>query len=84
MGVLKLVQDHISTDAVEALQELLDHAKSGQLIGVLFAAQFKRNRFIVNAAGELRKEAVLARGMIAALDDYMASDPYQQDPIRPQ
>ena len=80
-GFVRLVQDHISTETVEALRELLAHAENGRLIGILFAAQFKRNKYIVNAAGEIRKQATLARGMVASLDDFLATNPYEEDPI---
>lgn len=67
----ELVTDSISHDSVEALQMLLQQAKSGELIGVAFAAMYRKGSFVVNTAGEAHRSPTFARGMIAALDDHL-------------
>lgn len=66
-----LVPDDISHDTIEALQNLLDEARTGTLIGIAFAAMYKRRNFIVNTAGEAYRSPTFTRGMIAALDDQL-------------
>lgn len=65
----RLVSDVISDDTVEALEQLLDEARRGRVIGIAFAAMMKRRTFIVNAAGEAKRNPVFTRGMLACLDD---------------
>lgn len=64
-----LIRDSVSPDTVEALQELLKAAQTGEAIGIVFAVMLRRQRYIVNTAGEARRSPTLARGMVAALDD---------------
>ena len=64
-----LVPDTLSNDTVECLAQLLEHAKSGDVIGVAFVAMLKRRGYIANAAGEAHRNPTFARGMVAALDD---------------
>lgn len=72
MPAFRLVQDNISTDTVEALETLLDSARNGSVIGMAFVAIYKRHQFIANATGEAYRHPVLARGMLATLDDSLA------------
>lgn len=65
----RLVPDDLSHDTVAALQSLLDDAKEGRVIGVAFAAMYKRREFIVNTAGEAHRNPVFTRGMLACLND---------------
>lgn len=67
-----LIVDTLSTDTVTCLEELLAHARKGELIGVAFAGMLKRRGYIVNSAGEAHRNPTFARGMLAALDDHMA------------
>jgi hypothetical protein len=83
IGRMKLVSDSISTDTVEALSELLEQAKAGELKGFAFAAAYKRSQFVVNVAGELVKNPALARGMVAYLDDFLATEPYENGQATP-
>lgn len=64
-----LIPDSISHETVEALGELLEQARAGELVGFAFAAILKRRRYIVNTAGECRGDPTLTRGMALALDD---------------
>jgi len=68
----RLVSDRFSTDTVEALTELLRFAEAGELVGVAFAAMFKRRQFVTDTAGECHRNPVFTRGMVAALADCVA------------
>lgn len=67
-----LVPDTLSTDTVEALAALHDHAKRGQIVGLIYGCLLKRRGFIVNSAGELYRSPTFARGICAALDDSLS------------
>ena len=67
-----LIQDTISTDTVECLSQLLEHAKGGEVIGMAFACMLKRRGYIANSTGEAHRNPTFARGMVAALDDQLA------------
>lgn len=64
-----LVHDAVSHDMVEALEQLLEAAREGQAIGMVFGVMLKRSRYIVDSAGEARKNPTLARGICLAIDD---------------
>lgn len=64
-----LVPDTISKDTEEALAQMLEMARKGELIGVAFAGMVKQRKYFVNAAGEAHRNPVFARGMV---DDLMA------------
>lgn len=64
-----LVEDHLSHDTVACLQALLEHAQKGDLIGIAYAAMFKRRGYAVDAAGEAHRSPTYSRGMLRALDD---------------
>lgn len=64
-----LVQDEVSNDTIKCLEQLLYHARKGELIGIAYAAMLKRRGFIVNSAGEAHRNPTFARGMLRALDD---------------
>lgn len=64
-----LAPDNISHETIEALQQLLKQAESGELVGFAFAAVYKRRRYIVNSAGSCRSDPTMTRGMVLALDD---------------
>lgn len=74
---MKLMPDNISPEILQALEELMEDAKSGQLIGLGFIGVYKKREYIVNVAGELRRNPTLARGMVASLDDYLAAQPHK-------
>lgn len=68
----RLVKDFVSRDTVEALSQLLDGARAGDVTGLAFAATLKGRRYVTNVAGNCFREATAARGMVAALDDELA------------
>lgn len=65
----RLVPDSLSTDTEEALAQLLDLARRGELIGVAFAGMLRQRRYFVNTAGEAHRNPTFARGCVSALDD---------------
>jgi sugar phosphate isomerase/epimerase len=67
-----LVPDELSTDTVEVLEELLDEARKRRIIGIAFAVMYRNREYIVNTAGEARRNPTFTRGMIAALDDRLS------------
>lgn len=68
----QLVRDSVSRDTVEALTQLLEGAKSGDITGIAFGAFLRNRRYITNVAGTCYHNATTARGMVAALDDELA------------
>jgi hypothetical protein len=67
-----LVPDTISNDTVECLQQLLRHARRGEVVGLGFVAVLKRRHYIANTAGQAHADPTLTRGMLMALDDKLA------------
>lgn len=68
-----LVEDTVSNETIECLETLLKYARSGEVIGVAFAAMLKRRGYIVNTAGEAHRSPTYSRGMLKALDDKLAA-----------
>lgn len=67
-----LIPDNVSHDTVECLEQLLEHARAGEVIGIAFAAMLKRRGYIVNTAGEAHRNPTWARGMVCGLDDQLS------------
>jgi hypothetical protein len=67
-----LVPDTISSDTVQCLQQLLKHARRGEIVGLGFVAMLKRRHYIANTAGQAHVDPTLTRGMLAALDDKLS------------
>lgn len=65
----KLVDDEISHDTVHCLEQLLELAKKGDLIGVALVAMLKRRNYITHATGETYRNPTFTRGMLRVLDD---------------
>jgi hypothetical protein len=68
-----LIADSLSTETVKCLEALLEQARRGQVIGIAFAAMLKRRAYVANTAGEAHRNPTFARGMVAALDDQLAT-----------
>ncbi len=64
-----LKPDAVSDSTVKALQNLLEDAKQGNLIGISFAAMYtKPNRtYVTNTAGEARRNPTFAIGTVIIL-----------------
>lgn len=67
MKPFTLVQNDVSKDSVEALEFLLQEAKSGRLIGLAYGAMFKRKDCIVDTAGEAHTNPLFAISVIFML-----------------
>jgi hypothetical protein len=67
-----LVRDKISNDTIECLEQLLEAARRGEIIGLAYAAMMRRRRYIVNTAGEAHHSPTFTRGMLLALDDELS------------
>ena len=76
----ELIPDAISHDVVEALQTLLEGARSGQITGIGFVAVLRRQRFIANVAGTCTRNVTHARGMLSALSDQLGDVVRERDP----
>ena len=69
---IRLVSGQAPEDLVRALEELLADAKRGQLVGLAYAAMYRRHEYVVDTAGECRRNPTFTRGMVRALDDRLA------------
>jgi hypothetical protein len=67
----KLVPNGVSTDTVRSLEYLLDEARKGNVIGVAYAAMFRKRSYVVNMTGEAHRSPTFARGMVATLNDHL-------------
>lgn len=81
-GRFKLVEDAASEDVVQALEALLEQARRGELIGIAYAAMYKRRRYAVDTAGECRHSPTFTRGMVRALDDRLSASVGSKPPHR--
>lgn len=68
-----LVQDGLSSETVAALEQMLDEARSSELIGVAYVAMYRRREYTSGATGECRRSPTFSRGMVRALDDFLAA-----------
>jgi hypothetical protein len=59
----------LSHDTVQCLEQLLDKARKGEIIGLAFAAMCRRRQYMVDTAGEAHRNLTYARGMVCALND---------------
>lgn len=67
----RLIQDNLSHETVECLEQLLEEARDGQVIGIVFAAMYKRRSYVVDAAGEAHRNPTWSLGMVRALDNHL-------------
>lgn len=66
---MQLVHDAISRDTQEAVEQILEAVKVGQVTGIAFVLTMKRRRYMVNTAGTAADNPTETRGMLLALDD---------------
>ncbi|MCD6674881.1 MAG: hypothetical protein LT106_18765 [Burkholderiaceae bacterium] len=65
----RLVPAEVSHETVEALGQLLDQARRGEIIGIAYAVMCKGRDYFVDAAGEAHRSPTFARGMVSELND---------------
>lgn len=65
----RLVPDSLSTETIECLEQLLERARSGDVIGLAFAAMLRERSYIVDSAGEAHRNPTFGLGMVRMLDN---------------
>lgn len=78
----QLLHNATSEDVVEALEMLLAQARRGELIGIAYAALYKRRQYTVDTAGDCRRNPTFTRGMVRALDDRLSLSVGSRPPRR--
>lgn len=68
----QLVRDLVSRETITALEQMLDGARSGAVIGIAFVLLLKKRRYLVNCAGEAARDPTLTRGCLCSLDDELS------------
>lgn len=68
-----LVPDTISTDTVEALEQLLAGAREGKVIGLAFGVMLRDRLYYVNTAGEAHRNPGFSLQMTRMLDDQLVA-----------
>lgn len=64
----RLVPAEISHETVAALDELLDQARRGEVIGIAYAVMCKGRDYFVDTAGEAHRSPTFALGMVQVLN----------------
>lgn len=57
---------------VQVLETLLDSAKTGQLVGIVFGLMLASGKTFVEVAGAARSDPINARGVVRCIDDELA------------
>lgn len=70
---VELMHDTVSRNTVEALEQLLSAAMTGDITGIAFAASLRNRKYITNVAGTCYRHPTFARGMVCALDDQLSN-----------
>lgn len=70
---MRLIREDVSNDTIHCLERLLEDARAGKVVGIAYAAIFKRRNFSVNVCGEAHRSPVFTRGVLASLDDELGS-----------
>ena len=65
----QLIANPISPELRSAVDDLVEGVESGHVVGLGIVVVLKRNRFFVDAFGELVRNPHAGRGLIASLDD---------------
>lgn len=68
-----LVPRAMSVDTIECLEQLLEQARSGHVIGLGFVAMLSTRGYVVDTAGEAHRNPTWTRGMLAGLDDKLSA-----------
>lgn len=66
------INGRVSHDTVQCLEQLLERAKKGEVIGVAYAAMFRQREYTVHTCGEMHKNPTFCRGAVAALSDKLS------------
>jgi hypothetical protein len=68
----------VSHDTVECLEALLKRARRGEVIGVAYAAMYRRRQYTVHTCGEAHRNPTFARGMVDALSDELSRQVWEE------
>lgn len=71
----KLIQltQMVDHETIRGLESLLQQAKAGELVGIAFAAMYKRRGYVVSTTGEAHRNPTFALGMLQILSQKIAS-----------
>lgn len=75
-----LVPNLISPDTVEAHAQMAIGASDGEVVGSANILFLRNRRYSVSVTGVARRNATLARGCLAVLDDQLADLIHHRDP----
>lgn len=70
---LALVAPAVSSHTIDALEDMLEAARAGEIIGLAVVAKMKRKRFFVDVFGEARRDPVCMRGALRSLDEDLSA-----------
>lgn len=68
-----------SSHTVECLEVLLERAKRGEIIGIVYAAMQSNRRFFLNSCGEARRNPTFAAGMTSAMHHELMKQIHRED-----
>jgi hypothetical protein len=67
----------VCAETIEALERLLEEARSGRVRGVAAVVGMTGRRYSVEVCGDWRADPTLARGAVAAIDDELRKLVYE-------
>jgi hypothetical protein len=62
----------VSEETVQALDELLEKARRGEVVGVAYAAMYRQREYSVRTCGDMHTNPTYCRGAVAALGDHIS------------
>ena len=66
-NVLRIIPNQVNRDTIAALEYLLQEAKRGELIGLVYGGMLKGRSCIVDTTGEACRNPMFALGMVGML-----------------
>jgi hypothetical protein len=64
---LRVAGQFVSHDTIAALESLLARARDGEIIGLAYVALARQKNYVVDTAGEARRDPTFALGMVQIL-----------------
>jgi hypothetical protein len=71
---LSAVPTYVDRVTVKVLEELLDEARAGRVVGLALGVKLQQKKFYVAACGAMALDPVGARGIVASLDHLLAEE----------
>ena len=78
--ILAVVPDLPNADVIEALEALLEGARSGEINGIAFVCTLPGMRYITDVSGFCYTHPTFARGAASYLTDQLAGLIHKRDP----